>query len=119
MTQEVVIQTMAIVTVIWQSCNKKSIENATCDLLHWGHINLLQWAKASGGDLIVGITNDNIDRNSGKLNVRNNVSSLLVLNDRGPWRRFKGWLDFDEVEFIYIKSVDHRKEEIEFGELFK
>lgn len=110
---------MAIVTVIWQSCNKKSIENATCDLLHWGHINLLQWAKASGGDLIVGITNDNIDRNSGKLNVRNNVSSLLVLNDRGPWRRFKGWLDFDEVEFIYIKSVDHRKEEIEFGELFK
>ncbi len=52
---------------------KKVITYGTYDLLHEGHINLLQRAKALGDYLIVGVTNDNFDRERGKLNVRNNV----------------------------------------------
>ena len=52
---------------------KKVITYGTYDLLHQGHINLLKRAKALGDFLIVGVTNDNFDRERGKLNVRNNV----------------------------------------------
>lgn len=52
---------------------KKVITYGTYDLLHQGHINLLQRAKALGDYLIVGVTNDNFDRERGKLNVKNNV----------------------------------------------
>ena len=52
---------------------KKVITYGTYDLLHQGHINLLQRAKALGDYLIVGVTNDSFDRDRGKLNVRNNV----------------------------------------------
>lgn len=52
---------------------KKIITYGTYDLLHQGHINLLSRAKALGDYLIVGVTNDNFDRERGKLNVRNNV----------------------------------------------
>ncbi|MDR4520816.1 MAG: Gfo/Idh/MocA family oxidoreductase [Nitrosomonas sp.] len=51
----------------------KVITYGTYDLLHQGHINLLKRAKALGDFLIVGVTNDNFDRNRGKLNVLNNV----------------------------------------------
>ena len=52
---------------------KKVITYGTYDLLHQGHINLLKRAKELGDFLIVGVTNDNFDRERGKLNVRNNV----------------------------------------------
>ena len=52
---------------------KKVITYGTYDLLHQGHINLLRRARALGDYLIVGVTNDNFDRDRGKLNVRNNV----------------------------------------------
>ena len=52
---------------------KKVITYGTYDLLHQGHINLLKRAKALGDYLIVGVTNDNFDRQRGKLNVKNNV----------------------------------------------
>ena len=52
---------------------KTVITYGTYDLLHQGHLNLLKRAKALGDYLIVGVTNDNFDRERGKLNVYNNV----------------------------------------------
>ncbi len=52
---------------------RKVITYGTYDLLHQGHINILRRAKGLGDYLIVGVTNDNFDRDRGKLNVRNNV----------------------------------------------
>ena len=52
---------------------KKVITYGTYDLLHQGHINLLKRAKSLGDYLIVGVTNDNFDRERGKLNVKSNV----------------------------------------------
>ena len=48
----------------------KVITYGTYDLLHYGHIRLLERAKALGDYLIVGVTADGFDMARGKINVR-------------------------------------------------
>ena len=48
---------------------KKVITYGTFDLLHYGHIRLLERAKMLGDYLIVGVTADGFDRARGKINV--------------------------------------------------
>ena len=48
----------------------KVITYGTYDLLHYGHIRLLERAKALGDYLIVGVTADGFDRARGKINVQ-------------------------------------------------
>lgn len=52
----------------------KVITYGTYDLLHFGHIRLLERAKALGDYLIVGITSDDYDKTRGKIN---NQQSLI------------------------------------------
>ena len=52
----------------------KVITYGTYDLLHYGHIRLLERAKALGDYLIVGVTSDDYDKSRGKIN---NQQSLL------------------------------------------
>ena len=49
---------------------KKVITYGTYDLLHYGHIRLLERAKSLGDYLIVGITADDFDKTRGKINVQ-------------------------------------------------
>ena len=51
----------------------KVITYGTYDLLHYGHIRLLQRAKALGDYLIVGITSDDFDISRGKINVKQSL----------------------------------------------
>lgn len=53
---------------------KKVITYGTYDLLHYGHIRLLERAKALGDYLIVGVTSDDYDKTRGKIN---NKQSLM------------------------------------------
>ena len=56
---------------------KKVITYGTFDLLHYGHIRLLERAKALGDYLIVGVTSDSFDENRGKINVRQSVMERI------------------------------------------
>lgn len=49
---------------------KKIITYGTFDLLHYGHIKLLERAKKLGDYLIVGITSEDFDKKRGKINVQ-------------------------------------------------
>lgn len=51
----------------------KIITYGTYDLLHYGHIKLLERAKALGDYLIVGITADSYDMTRGKINVQQSL----------------------------------------------
>lgn len=52
----------------------KVITYGTYDMLHFGHIRLLERAKALGDYLIVGVTSDDYDKTRGKIN---NQQSLM------------------------------------------
>ncbi len=52
----------------------KVITYGTFDLLHYGHIRLLERAKALGDYLVVGVTSDDFDKARGKIN---NKQSLI------------------------------------------
>lgn len=55
----------------------KVITYGTYDLLHYGHIRLLERAKELGDYLIVGVTSDDFDRNRGKINVQQTLAERI------------------------------------------
>ena len=52
---------------------KKVITYGTYDLLHYGHVRLLERAKKLGDYLIVGVTSDDFDKARGKINVHQSL----------------------------------------------
>ena len=56
---------------------KKVITYGTYDLLHHGHIRLLERAKALGDYLIVGVTSDDFDKTRGKINVQQSLMERI------------------------------------------
>jgi len=56
----------------------KVITYGTYDLLHYGHIKLLERAKALGDYLIVGVTADDFDRQRGKINVQQSLEERIA-----------------------------------------
>ena len=57
----------------------KVITYGTYDLLHYGHIRLLERAKALGDYLIVGITSDDYDKTRGKINVQQSLMERMFV----------------------------------------
>lgn len=55
----------------------KVITYGTYDLLHHGHIRLLERAKALGDYLIVGVTAEDFDKNRGKINVNQSLMERI------------------------------------------
>ena len=56
---------------------KKVITYGTYDLLHYGHIRLLERAKALGDYLIVGVTAEDFDKVRGKINVQQSLMERI------------------------------------------
>lgn len=59
----------------------KVITYGTYDLLHYGHIKLLERAKALGDYLIVGVTADDFDKTRGKIN-KNNFNRFKIYSSK-------------------------------------
>ncbi len=53
------------------------ITYGTYDLLHYGHIRLLERAKKLGDYLIVGVTSDDYDKSRGKINVHQSLMERI------------------------------------------
>ena len=86
----------------------KVITYGTYDLLHYGHIRLLERAKALGDYLIVGVTADDFDKTRGKINVQ---QSLM---ERIEAVKATGLADKIIVEEYEGQKIDDIKKE--FGE---
>jgi len=56
----------------------KVITYGTYDVLHRGHVRLLERAKSLGDYLIVGVTSDDYDRSRGKINNRNSLFERIA-----------------------------------------
>ena len=56
----------------------KVITYGTYDLLHYGHIRLLERAKALGDYLVVGVTADDFDKIRGKINVQQSIMERVA-----------------------------------------
>ena len=55
----------------------KVITYGTYDMLHYGHIRLLERAKALGDYLIVGVTSDDYDKTRGKINLQQTLMERI------------------------------------------
>ncbi|MBR3196027.1 MAG: adenylyltransferase/cytidyltransferase family protein [Clostridia bacterium] len=63
---------------------KKVITYGTFDLLHYGHIRLLERARALGDYLIVGVTSDDYDKTRGKINNQQSlIDRIRAVKDTG------------------------------------
>jgi len=76
------------------------ITYGTFDMLHKGHMRLLERAKAFGDYLIVGVTDENYDRSRGKLNV---AESTI--------QRIKAIKAIDFVDEVIIETHRNQKSE--------
>ena len=76
----------------------KVITYGTYDLLHYGHIRLLERAKALGDYLIVGITSDDYDKTRGKIN---NQQTLM--------ERIKAVKDTGIADEIIVEEYEGQK----------
>lgn len=56
---------------------KKVITYGSYDVLHFGHIRLLERAKALGDYLIVGVTSDDYDKTRGKINLQQSLMERI------------------------------------------
>ncbi|MDE6615661.1 MAG: adenylyltransferase/cytidyltransferase family protein, partial [Lachnospiraceae bacterium] len=56
----------------------KVITYGTYDVLHYGHIRLLERAKALGDYLIVGVTSDDYEKTRGKINNQQNLIERVM-----------------------------------------
>lgn len=56
----------------------KVITYGTYDMLHYGHLRLLERAKALGDWLVVGVTSDDFDRARGKINSRQTLAERMA-----------------------------------------
>lgn len=56
---------------------KRVITYGTYDLLHFGHLKLLERAKKMGDYLIVGVTSDDYDKTRGKINVQQSLMERI------------------------------------------
>ena len=56
---------------------KKVITYGTYDLLHRGHVRLLERARELGDYLVVGVTADSFDRGRGKINVVQSLAERM------------------------------------------
>ena len=57
---------------------RKVITYGTYDLLHYGHVRLLERAKALGDYLIVGVTSDDFDKRRGKINNKQSLEERIA-----------------------------------------
>ncbi len=57
---------------------KKVITYGTYDMLHHGHIKLLERAKSLGDYLIVGVTSDDYDKSRGKINNQQSLAERIA-----------------------------------------
>ena len=55
----------------------KVITYGTYDMLHYGHIRLLERAKKLGDYLIVGVTSSDYDKYRGKINVEQSLTERI------------------------------------------
>ncbi len=55
----------------------KVITYGTYDMLHYGHVRLLERAKALGDYLIVGVTSDDYDKSRGKINNQQSLTERV------------------------------------------
>ena len=56
----------------------KVITYGTYDLMHYGHVRLLERAKALGDYLIVGVTAEDFDKQRGKINVKQSLEERIA-----------------------------------------